>query len=928
MPYKYRTNLFIKALFVLFLCSSIGVYAQETGEPANESEKTELIGTGKGTNKIPVTDSIRQRFEEARAAVKKANNPTFNTDTTTAFRPTSIKYSSDSLSAEVEYEASDSMLYDVAGERIYLFGNASLVYEDMTLKADRIIFDWANDIAVAYGYEDSLGNYVGRPEFIDGEQQFNSDTIRYNYRTNKGKVYNVRTEEGDGYLLSSSVKFDLRSQKDADHEDIAFAKGTLYTTCNAEDPHFGIRSSRAKIIPNKLIVVGGSNVEIEHVPTPLWLPFGFFPLKQGQRSGLIFPRNYEFSPTLGFGLRNIGYYKALNDYLDLQVTGDIYTRGSWGLSASSNYTKRYKYNGGFGLSFSYRKLDIKGVPGYGREQDFNIRWNHSQAASAHPTRTFSASLNLGTGSFFTNNYNDAQSVLTNTLSSNVSLSKRFPGKPYSLSTSFSHSQNTNTRDMTINFPQVDFRVSQINPFERKNKIGKDRWYEKINMRYTARAENRIQTKDTLLFTREVFDDMEYGVRHDLPVSASFNLAKYFTVTPNVRYSEKWYFNTLARTFDAENVIETDTIFEITAEGDTLINSISMDTTDFGQIIDGDKFGFRSLREVSGGVSINTTLYGMLPLGKKGQAIRHVMRPSVSMNFSPDYEREFWKYYEEVQVDNRYPDSVAIYSPFDGGLYGTVPRGGRQSSMSFSIANTLEGKFRTRRDTAQELKKVKLLNSFNVSSAYNFAADSLNLSQISANGNTKLFKVVDLRFGANFDPYSRDNDGRTVDIYEWKANKRLARFTGGFVNLSTRLNPRDIEEAFKKDKTESDNKPNTNRGKQFIGSLTFSYSFRVSNAFENGKDTIKITTNNLNLSRTKFNLTDKLSMDVGNIGYDFVRKRVSYPDLSFYRDLHCWETGFSWQPERRTYSFFLRVKPSSLDFLKIPYSRNRADPFVF
>ncbi len=927
MYHKYRTNLLNLQLVLLLLCSSLVIYAQETGDTDEPSAPVEQLGKGKGTNKIPVNDSIRRRFDEAKAAIEKANNPTFDTDTLTDNRPNSIKYSKDSLSAEVVYEASDSMLYDVAGEKIYLFGNASLKYEDMTLTASNIIFDWANDIAVAYGHEDSLGNYVGKPEFIDGDQQFNSDTIRYNYRTRKGKVYNVRTQEGDGYLLSRSVKFDMRSQEDPHKDDIAFAEGTIYTTCDAEHPHFGVRSRRAKIIPNKLIVVGSSNVEIENIPTPLWLPFGFFPLKTGQRSGLIFPRRYESDPKLGFGLRNVGYYTALNDYFDLQVTGTIYTRGSWGLNASSNYKKRYKYNGGFGLNYSYQKLDIKGVPDYGFRRDFNISWQHNQDRSAHPSRVFSADLNIGTGSYYSNNFNDANSVLNNTLRSNVRVDKNWPGKPYSMSASFRHSQNTSNGDMTITFPQVNFNVSQIKPFERKNSVGKPKWYEDIGFVYSAKAENRVNTIDSLLFTEAVFDDMKYGVEHRLTPSVNFTILKYITVTPSVNYTEKWYLNTLNRTFDPATLIESDTIFGISAEGDTSINSINVDTI-FGQIIDGDKFGFRALREVSGGISMNTTLYGMLPLGKKGQAIRHVMRPNISMSFSPDYEKPFWNYYEEVLVDNRFPDSVDVYSPFEEGIYGSVPRGGRRATMSFGINNTLEGKFKARRDTSQQLKKVKLLNSFSINSSYNFAADSLKLAPISINGNTKLFKVVDLRFGASLDPYSRNEDGVIVDVFQWEANRRLVRFNSGFINLSTRLDPQKIEETFRKNKDENADKPTRNQGKKFIGSLNFSYSIRFANAFENGKDTLKITAHDIRLSGTTFNLTDKFSMRVGGIGYDFARERITYPDFEFYRDLHCWETGLSWQPERRTYAFFLRVKPSSLDFLKIPYTRNQLSPFEF
>ncbi len=912
--HKYRTS-FI--LLVVLMCISVAGKAQNAGISLGKTKKTTTL---QDSLPLGVLDTLSPVPDDSLSSEIKSTKTAAN-----------IKYSSDSLDVPVNYSASDSMVYDIAGERIHLYGGASVEYESMSLKADYIIFDMANDVVIA----SSLGGE--KAEFVDGEQSFNSDSIKYNFRTHKGKVYQVRTTEGGGFLLSNSVKFDMRSQKHSEEDDVVYAEGTIYTTCDHPEPHFGIRSRKAKIIPNKVIVVGASNLEIENIPTPLILPFGFFPLKQGRRSGLIFPRNYEFSPTLGFGLRNIGYYKAMNDYWDLQVTGDIYTRGTWGLNTRSNYKKRYKYSGSIAIGYSNRRLDIPEVSPR-PERDFNIQWSHNQDASAHPTRTFRASVNFGTGTYFSNNFNDAQSVLNSTLRSGVSVRKKFPGKPYTLSAGFSHSQNTSSRLMTINFPEVTFNLTQINPFERKNKIGKERWYEKITFSYNTNFEGIARTNDTLIFERDRLDEANLGVRHDPRVGMNFRILKYINVNPSINYSEEWYFKTTELNFDTTTIVNQIIEFDLDNEGNIQIDPLTGDTlivrtvndVIFGQIDTTFRFGFDALREVSGGVSFNTRLYGMLPLGKQGQAIRHTVTPNVSMNFSPDYLRPFWGYYDSIQVDNRDINNKRIYSRFENGVFGGAPSRTRQASISYGITNQLEGKFFNKRDSTERFKKIMLINQLSINSSYNFAADSFNMANIRMSGNTKFFGVINANFGAGFDPYALNSAGTRINTFYWQTNRRLMRFTNANLTLTTRLNPQDIRNVFGKNKGGEQGQGQEQRSSsgQFISSLSFTYSLNIAKQFENGKDSLRITRNNIGLSRTTLNLTGKWRVDIGSIGYDFVRKQLTYPDLSLYRDLHCWESGFQWQPERRTFSFFLRVKPGTLDFLRIPYARNRFDPFEF
>ena len=860
---------------------------------------------------IPGSDTIPPSFDPSEIT-------SFTEDSLKTTSP--IKLSGDSLDAKVEYNAEDSMIYDINNELVYLYGNAEVKYESLKLNADFIAFDWKNNIATAEGLTDSLGNTTGNPVFEDGTQNFTAKKLRYNFKTQKGKVFDVRTNEGGGYLHSGSTRFERRSQFDENKDDVAYSGEVIYTTCDHEEPHFGIHSKKAKIIPEKLIVVGPSNVHIGGVPTPLVLPFGFFPITKGQRSGILFPRDFESSPVLGFGLKNVGYYFGISDYYDLRLTADIYTRGSWGLTARSNYSKRYKYNGNFTLSYSNRRIGQKNTPDFSVARDFFITLAHNQAPQAHPTRKISASMRFGTGTFLSNNNNDANSVLTNTLSSNVSVTKSFPGKPFSFSAGFRHSQNTQTRIMNITLPEIDFSTNQIFPFQRKKiSSGEDKWYEKVGFRYIGKAQNRVSIADSLLFTSQLFDELEYGMEHRIPISASFKVFKWFNLSPSVSYIDRWYLQTLEKEFDPTLLVAVDTIFN--SDGSE-IDRIDRDTT-FGTVIERDVFGFKSQRQISASMSLSTQIFGKLNLGK-GRAIRHVIKPSISFNVTPDYTNEFWGYFDSVRVDTRTLDKE-IYSIFDNGIY-SIPSRSRQASLGYGIGNTLEAKVRNRKDSLYSLKKIKLLNSFSIRGSYNFAADSLKASTVSLSGNTTFFKVVNANFSMVYDPYSVNETGTRVNITEWKANRRLARFRSANITLSTRLNPSSIGEIFKNDNNSDQTNRNSSRGG--INTLNLNYSLRFTSFFENGKDTIKITTNSLTLRGTSINLTKKWRVRIGNIGYDFVNKRVTYPDFGFYRDLHCWEMGLDWQPQRRTFSFFIRVKPGTLDFLNVPYRRNQVDPFGF
>lgn len=867
-------------------------------------------------NPSPGQDSILTPVAEV---ISSTDSTTLEKDSTaTSVVQSSVKLSKDSLDAPVTYEAKDSMIYDIENQYIYLYGNAQVTYDGMTLNADYIEFDWENSIATAEGKYDSLGNLQVKPVFKDKDNEFTANKMRYNFKTHKGKVYDIRTKEGDGYLLSQGVKFDLRSNKSATENDVVYAESTLYTTCDHDHPHFGIRSNKAKIIPRKLIVVGPSNVEISNVPTPLWLPFGFFPIQQGRRSGVVFPRDYEFDPKLGFGLRNVGYYFAGTEHMDFTVLGEIYTRGSWGLNGTTNYRKRYKYNGSLNLGYSFRRQDYKDTPNFNKQRDFLLRWSHNQDQRAHPSLNFGGSITIGTGSYLRNNRNDAQSVLESTLRSNIGLTKRWLGKPYTLTASFQHSQNIADKTLNIQFPVLDFRVSRIFPFKRTNPgiKKKEQWYEKINFTYTGKAENRISTYDSLLFKSEMLEDLRYGVQHLIPINASFNIAKHFTLTQSIRYQDDWYLNTIEKRFINQNTT------------DTLGNPV------FGTVEEIDRFGFRSQKQISSNSRLSTTLFGMMNLNlKRLKAIRHVMKPSISAVFSPDYSEGPFNYYRTVRNDTQDPTSTEEYNIFDGNIYGLAPRG-QQASLNWSINNNFEAKVRSRKDTIQKDKKIPLLTRFDISSGYNFALDSLNFKPVSIGGATKLLKRINVNFGAQYDPYKFVNGKKTKD-YSWDIDNKLLDFRSANLTVSTSIKPSEIRNLFFNEflgtKPEDERVgviDQFNQSQGFIGALSLTYTLRFSKVFENGQDTVKLSMHRLNLSRTVINLSKNWKINIGNIGYDFIAKRIQYPDFGFYRDLHCWEMGVNTQPERGTFSFFIRVKPGSLDFLNVPYKRDRVSPIIF
>ncbi len=842
-----------------------------------------------------------------------------------------VKYSKDAIESQIDYSARDSIVYDLNNKKIYLYGDAKVNYTTLNMEASFIIFDMENSEVYAEYTLDSLNQKEGVPHFKDKDQEFDAEKMRYNFKTGKGVIYDVSSKYNDLYILGAKAKFVTGSKKDSlVSEDHVFSSDALFTTCNHPNPHYGIRSKKQKVIPNKLVVVGPSNLEIMGVPTPLSLPFGFFPISDKRRAGLIFPRDYEYSPVWGFGLQGIGYYTPLSDKMDLTVTGDIYFKGTYGFHVTSNYKSIYKHNGNIGLHWSDRVAETRGVKS--NTQSFSIRWSHTQDRRAHPTRSFTASVNLQTNNYQSLNQNDANSVLQNSLSSNVSYRKSFTDKPFSLSASANHSQNTSTNAVKVVLPTIDFTTETLLPFKRKEKIGKERWYEKISMRYKAQFKNQITATDSTIFSSEALEDAQFGLSQNASANTSLKLLKYLSVNPSVTYKEVWYLKSLEKRFEENLQLDSTYLYS----SDSTTSSLKVDTLSYGDIVDLNNFGYERFGDFSAGFSINTQVYGTFQ-SKKGwlRGLRHVMKPSLSFNYKPKNDlvaKEQVKTLTYTDIDG---DEVETsYSIFEEGIFGRPSDRGTQASIGYGLNNIFEGKYFTKKDSSEH--KFKIFDNVNFSGNYNMAADSMNFSAISMSATTRLFKGIStLNLNASWDPYGLDSEGRQVNDFHFDLTGKLLRFQGGTARLSTTLSARQIEEFVNRDKKDTSagraEPAPKNIGEygslgELLSGFSLSHQYVLRWEVDNVTDTIVVSSHTVNI-RGSMQLTDQWQVRVGNIGYDFKNARLTYPDLTFSRKLHCWEMGLSWQAQRGTYSFYLRVNPSStLNFIKIPWEKRNVDGF--
>ena len=632
---------------------------------------------------------------------QKADSLASRSDSDTTRNPRAARpFLDDQLSGK----NTDSLVYDVRNKRVYVYNEGDVTYQNRNLKADYMQIDMDTKLIYAYGKPDSVdGKWtVTKPEFTEGGTAYQMDTITYNLDTQKAKIKGVATQQGDGWLVGGSVKKMPDNTFNIEHGK--------YTTCDQTDhPHFYLAMTKAKVIPGKKVVTGPAYLVMEDVPIYfLGIPEGFFPINMGPKSGLLMP-TYGEETSKGFFLRDLGYYITLGEYADLALRGGFYTLGSWEASAASRYIKRYKYSGSFNVEFSSVKTGEKGEPDYIKQNNFRVQWTHSQDAKANPGSTFSASVNFATSGYNRYSATNINDILSTQTNSSISYSKSWSGTPFSLSANMAISQNSQNKSISVTLPTVVFNVSRFYPFKRKEKTGKDRWYEKISMQYTGKMTNSVTTTESEIFSKKTLENMKNGIEHSIPVSASFNLLNYINITPSFNYTEKWYFKKQEYEWNP-----------ITNQTDTLPSN----------------YGFYRLYNYSTSVSASTTLYGMYDFTKKRrdrkiQAIRHTITPSVGFSYTPDFADPRYGYYLTRQTDST--GRVTTYSPYAVNAYG-VPSSGRSMSMTFSLSQNLEMKVLSKRDTSG-VKKIKLIDELRLGGSYNFLADSMRLSTISLSSRT-------------------------------------------------------------------------------------------------------------------------------------------------------------------------------------------------
>jgi lipopolysaccharide assembly outer membrane protein LptD (OstA) len=829
------------------------------------------------------------------------------------------------LSAKIDYASADSLSMDLKNKMAWMYGNASIEYEDIKLKAAIISIDFDKNLIHAYAREDSAGNLTGMPEFKQGSVTFKSKEIAYNFTTRKGLIQSVFTKEGEGYLHGSVIK--------KVNDSVTNVGKGEYTTCDLEDhPHFALKYSKAKVISGNKIITGPAYMSIEGVPLPLALPFGIFPNKKGRSSGLIIPK-YGESANRGFFLEDGGYYFGLNDYFDLKLTGDIYSRGSWALKPNFTYRKRYKFSGSFSLKYAVTVSGTEGASDYYNKSDFFVNWSHRQDPKARPNSVFSASVNAGSSSYNKYNPSTVNDYLTNTFSSSINYALKL-GSWGNLNTSGTHSQNTQTKQVTITLPQIDFSVNRVYPFKRKIQTGKARWYESINVNYSANLQNKLDTYDSLVFKPDVTDRFVNGIKHSIPVSGSFKILKYFSWSNGINYTERWYTKTINKTWIGDTII---------TDGIAKYGYIQVDTIS----------GFKTERDYSFNSSVSTTIYGMRQFNKGPiRAIRHVIRPSVGFNFLPDFGREELGYWKTVQSDalgNTQKYSIFGINP----IYGSAPSQ-KSGSVNMGITNNLEMKVRSRKDTITGTKKVMLIDNFSISTAYDIAKDSLKWSNIVLSARTTLFKKVQISYASSYSPYGlysqpfygytildyyrnpyySSTPGPVINQSEYSLNKKFLRFLNAGWNLSVGydLTPKKDKDKKASSSSSSDQEIEdlTNNPQLYIDwdnpwSLRVDYNFRYTSVPVLSTGEIKRDIIQTFRVAGDVNVTEKWKFSM-QTGYDFEQKDFAFTQITIYRNLHCWEMRFSWIPygTQKSWNFQINAKSSLLQDLKLTKKKDFRD----
>ena len=796
--------------------------------------------------------------------------------------------------------------------KLYLYDKAELYYLDTELKAGIIVLDYNKNEVSAGRIKDSSGQLIQPPYFKQAGNEVNPDSIRFNFDTKKAIIWNSKSEQ-DGMNISA-----LTTKKEND--SVYFIKEARVTTSkNTVDPDYYIRIRKGKFIPKSKIIAGLSNLYIANVPTPIFLPFAYFPLTENRRTGFIFPSIGQNNDR-GYFVQNGGYYFAPSDLFDITLLGDYYTNGSYGFRAESKYRKRYAFNGSLSIRFENLIDGERGLPGYSKNNIYNIRWSHSQDSKSNPNSRFSASVNLGSSNYFRESVNqlNTPNFLNNTLNSSVSYSKTFRSYPsVNLSLTASHSQNTRTQTVNMSLPTLQANMERIYPFVKRNGQKKG-ILKNINLQYSVRGENRIQTSDSLFLKKEMFNDASYGMKHSIPISTNFKVLKNLSVSLSGNFEEVWAGQTIKKN-------DYDIIAQTQGKKDTIKS-------------------FDRFSKYSFNASIGTTIYGVFDFkeGKRIQSIRHVMRPSVNYGINPSFE----KYYDKYIIDAN--GNTSEYTRFEGGFFG-APGNRFSSSIGLGLSNVLEAKVRDRDSSVVEPKKIKLLNNLNLTTSYNIASDSLNWSPVRMTTGTSLFDdKLNINIGATFDPYSLNENGSRINKLNINDNGGLFRMTSANINMGFSFSSKNSKE----DKSSNSDRSNSRSGGRdddlfgrvedfadssfddneeedeeeeidsgfYNNKMPWDIRLAHSLTYSNNRAQKQITNNSLMFSGN-ISLSKKWKIG-GSSGYDFKNSGVTYTQLRFERDLDSWKMNFNWVPfsTRASWYFFIGIKSSILSDLK--YDKRR------
>ena len=840
-----------------------------------------------------------------------------------------VKQKAPLIQDPINYDAEDSMIVSLDGQKVYLYNNAKVTYQNIELTAYYIQLDLETKEIYAEGVADSTGEMTQKPIFKQGSEEYESETMRYNFETEKAFITKVVSKQGEGFIHSDRTK--------KIGEEVFITEDAKYTTCDADHPHFYLQLTKAKVISNKKIITGPAFLVLEDFPIYFpFLPFGYFPNSPTYSSGILIPR-YGEENNRGFFLQDGGYYWAASEYFDLAVQGDIYSKGSWGTRMKTNYKKRYKFNGGFGFDYAINKYGEEGQDTYQKSKQFKLTWTHSQDPKANPNRTFSASVNLSSSGYDKQNsrMQNSNEYLTTTKQSSISYTRRFENTPFNMSVNLRHSQNSRDSTMTLSLPEMTFSMAKIYPFRPKTRSGKLKFYEKFGINYTANMKNTISAHESEILNSSFSKDWKNGIKHNLPISfPSFNLFKYVNFSPGISYNEKWYF----KKYNYEYVEGG----RFTGNPSGVPSTVRVDTIT----------GLNRVYDYAYSVSSSTNIYGTFRpknTNSKIIGIRHKMTPSISFSYRPDFGQDKYGYYQHVQVDTtgtmRYLDVNA------GGVYGGSPGRGESGSISFSLNNNLEMKVlesadSTKAEGEQKFKKVKLIDNLGISSSYDLIADSFNLAPFRIQARTTV-AGVSINMGTTVDPYIVDDNYVRRNKYAWNEKSglgRLGRITNANLSFGMSFNS-------KKEKDNNQNQNNANTGSNPAGGgenpdqepepvlpsvydnyvdfsmpwdFGFDYSLNytgASRAYPNGRVTQTIGV------RGSISITDKWKATM-NTNFDIQAGEFSFTTFNLNRDLHCWAMSFNFVPFgfRKSYSFTISAKSSMLADLKLQKQKSHYDNF--